>query len=93
MYRARLAPLNHQTRHLSPGRLATPGLARSSAGHRGDDRNAGMRILGRDGKLRAFDIGEATWQDVDTPQALAYAESIFNQRFYQMPSAEGFASV
>jgi 1L-myo-inositol 1-phosphate cytidylyltransferase len=52
-----------------------------------------MRILGRDGKLRAFDIGEATWQDVDTPQALAYAESIFNQRFYRMPSAEGFASV
>jgi 1L-myo-inositol 1-phosphate cytidylyltransferase len=41
----------------------------------------GMRILGREGKLRAFDIGEATWQDVDTPQALAYAESIFDQRF------------
>ena len=53
----------------------------------------GMRILGRDGKLRAFDIGEATWQDVDTPQALAYAETIFDQRFYQMPSEEGFASV
>jgi choline kinase len=53
----------------------------------------GMRILGRDGKLRAFDIGEAAWQDVDTPQALAYAESIFDQRFYQMPSEEGFASV
>jgi choline kinase len=53
----------------------------------------GMRILGRDGKLRAFDIGEATWQDVDTPQALAYAENIFDQRFYQMPSREGLASV
>jgi choline kinase len=53
----------------------------------------GMRILGRDGKLRAFDIGEATWQDVDTPQALAYAESVFDQRFYQMPSEQGFASV
>ena len=53
----------------------------------------GMRILGRDGKLRAFDIGEAAWQDVDTPQALAYAESIFDQRFCPMPSREGFASV
>ena len=53
----------------------------------------GMRILGRDGKLRAFDIGDSAWQDVDTPQALAYAESIFDQRFYQMPSEEGFASV
>jgi 1L-myo-inositol 1-phosphate cytidylyltransferase / CDP-L-myo-inositol myo-inositolphosphotransferase len=53
----------------------------------------GMRILGRDGKLRAFDIGQAAWQDVDTPQALAYAESIFDQRFYDMPSGEGFASV
>ena len=53
----------------------------------------GMRILGRGGKLRAFDIGQAAWQDVDTPQALAYAESIFDQRFYEMPSGEGFASV
>jgi choline kinase len=53
----------------------------------------GMRVLGRDGKLRAFDIGQAAWQDVDTPQALAYAESIFDQRFYEMPSGEGFASV
>ena len=53
----------------------------------------GMRILGRDGKLRAFDIGQAAWQDVDTPQALAYAESIFDQRFYEMPSEEGFVSV
>jgi choline kinase len=53
----------------------------------------GMRILGRDGKLRAFDIGEATWQDVDTPQALAYAESFFDQRFYPMLSVEDLASV
>ena len=43
--------------------------------------------------LGPFDIGQAAWQDVDTPQALAYAESIFDQRFYQMPSEEGFASV
>jgi choline kinase len=38
----------------------------------------GMRILGRGRRLRAFDIGDAFWQDVDTPEALTYAESIFN---------------
>ena len=53
----------------------------------------GMRVLGRAGNLRAFDIGEATWQDVDTPQALAYAESIFDQRFCGTPLVEGFTSV
>lgn len=41
----------------------------------------GMRVLGREGKLRAFDIGDAAWQDIDTPGALAYAESIFDQQF------------
>ena len=52
----------------------------------------GMRILGRDGRLRAFDIGDAAWQDVDTPEALAYAESIYDQYFCRMPFAgERFA--
>ena len=41
----------------------------------------GMRMLGREGRLRAFDIEDAAWQDVDTPEALAYAESIFDQQF------------
>lgn len=41
----------------------------------------GMRIFGRRGRLRAFDIGEASWQDVDTPEALAYAEGIFDSHF------------
>lgn len=41
----------------------------------------GMRILGRSGRLRAFDIGDAFWQDVDTPEALTYAESIFDHQF------------
>ena len=47
--------------------------------------SAGMRILGQNGKLLAFDIENAAWQDVDTPEALAYAESIFYQRFCRMP--------
>ena len=36
-------------------------------------------------KLRAFDIGDAMWQDVDTPDALAYAQQLFippNSRNY-----------
>src|SRR5271165_2355968 len=38
----------------------------------------GMRKLAQTGKFRAFDIGDAGWQDVDTPEALAYAETIFD---------------
>ncbi len=53
----------------------------------------GMRQLGRDRKLRAFDIGNAHWQDVDSPDALAHAESIFDRDFSENPFAEIFASV
>ncbi len=48
----------------------------------------GMRQLEREQKLRAFDIGDAHWQDVDTPEALAYAENIFDRDFYENPIAE-----
>ena len=41
----------------------------------------GMREFGRARKFRAFDIGDAHWQDVDTPEALAYAESMFTRNF------------
>lgn len=41
----------------------------------------GMRKLARDSKLRAFDIGDGHWQDVDSPQALAHAEKIFARDF------------
>jgi len=53
----------------------------------------GMRKLGRAGKLRAFDIGDAAWQDVDTPEALAYAEMVFDQYFRPTALTEGFANV
>jgi choline kinase len=52
----------------------------------------GMRRLGEAGKFRAFDIGDATWQDVDTPEALAYATTIFDHSFCTTPALE-YASV
>jgi 1L-myo-inositol 1-phosphate cytidylyltransferase len=35
----------------------------------------GMRILAENRKLRAFDIGAAIWQDVDTPEMLAHGSN------------------
>ncbi len=49
----------------------------------------GMRILAANCKLCAFDIGEALWQDVDTPEALAYGSDVFLQRLtpqHQVPA-------
>jgi 1L-myo-inositol 1-phosphate cytidylyltransferase len=37
----------------------------------------GMRRLAARQRFRAFDIGDAEWQDVDTPEALTYAEACF----------------
>lgn len=48
----------------------------------------GMRALGQKSKLRAFDIGDAWWQDVDTPEALAYTESIWDIQFCRQAAAE-----
>lgn len=42
----------------------------------------GMRLMAQDGKLRGFDIGDASWQDVDTPEALAHAELIFAEQYW-----------
>jgi len=51
----------------------------------------GMRELGEAGKFHAFDIGDASWQDVDTPEALAYAEDIFDQFVCTTPAREEFS--
>jgi choline kinase len=53
----------------------------------------GMRQLGREQKLRAFDIGDAHWHDVDSPEALAHAENIFDREFCDNPIAERLVSV
>ena len=42
----------------------------------------GMRLMAQAGGLRAFDIGDASWQDVDTPEALAHAELIFSDHYW-----------
>lgn len=48
----------------------------------------GMRNLAHDWKLRAFDIGDGHWQDVDSPEALAHAEKIFDYEFAGNPAVE-----
>jgi 1L-myo-inositol 1-phosphate cytidylyltransferase len=41
----------------------------------------GMRNLAQQRKLRAFNIGDGHWQDVDSPQALEHVEEIFDRDF------------
>ena len=53
----------------------------------------GMRQLAQERNLRAFEIGEANWQDVDTPEALAYANSIYDGFFGREPIGERLANV
>jgi 1L-myo-inositol 1-phosphate cytidylyltransferase len=53
----------------------------------------GMRRLAQECKLKAFDVGDGHWQDVDTPEAFAYTESIFERDFLESPVLQRFASV
>jgi choline kinase len=53
----------------------------------------GMLNLARERKLRAFEIGGAHWQDLDTPEALAHAESVFDLDFFPEPVGESLAHV
>jgi choline kinase len=52
----------------------------------------GMRRLAQDWKLRAFDIGDGHWQDVDSPQALAHAENTFDRDFCENAAVESFVN-
>jgi len=36
--------------------------------------NDGVRLMAADNRVRALDIGDAWWQDVDTPDMLRHAE-------------------
>jgi choline kinase len=53
----------------------------------------GMRQLAAERRLRALEIGEAHWQDVDTPEALAHAEGVFGGYFHHEQNVEGVALV
>ena len=53
----------------------------------------GMRQLARERRLRALEIGEAHWEDVDTPESLIHAEGVFGGYFRHAPMAESLASV
>jgi 1L-myo-inositol 1-phosphate cytidylyltransferase len=46
----------------------------------------GVRLMAAAGKVRAIDIGEAWWQDVDTPQMLKHAEKMIEQSKLQVPA-------
>ena len=39
----------------------------------------GVRLMASDGNVRAVDVGDAWWQDVDTPEMYAHAEEHFRQ--------------
>lgn len=45
----------------------------------------GMRRLGALGRFGYVDIGEALWQDVDTPECLAYAERLLAAQALRFP--------
>jgi 1L-myo-inositol 1-phosphate cytidylyltransferase len=53
----------------------------------------GMRQLAQERKLKAFEVGDGRWQDVDTPEAFAYTESIFERDFLESPILQRFVHV
>ena len=46
----------------------------------------GIRSMSRCRKVRTFDIGDAIWQDVDTPEALAHAQVVFGELYGPAPT-------
>jgi 1L-myo-inositol 1-phosphate cytidylyltransferase len=53
----------------------------------------GMRQLIAERRMRALEIGGGQWQDLDTPEALAYAEGMFGGYSYQESILENVARV
>ena len=57
-------------------------LERAKSGSRRSDCSLadGVRLMAGDDRVRAIDIGNAWWQDVDTPEMLKYAERQMSER-------------
>jgi len=57
-------------------------LERAKSGSCGSDCSLadGIRMMIGDNRVRAIDIGDAWWQDVDTPRMLQYAERQMSER-------------
>jgi 1L-myo-inositol 1-phosphate cytidylyltransferase len=57
-------------------------LERAKSGSRQSDCSLAdaVQLMAGDKKVRAIDIGDAWWQDVDTPQMLEYAERQMSER-------------
>src|ERR1700741_262403 len=53
----------------------------------------GMRQIANEPRLRPLEIGDAQWQDVDTPEALAYAEVVFDGYLHHEQMVESVAHV
>jgi CDP-L-myo-inositol myo-inositolphosphotransferase len=53
--------------------------------------SGGMRFLTRTGKLRAVDLNDRFWIDVDTPGALKHAHNLLIRRLVK-PDEDGFVS-
>lgn len=50
----------------------------------------GLRLMAQNGTFKGFNIGDAQWQDVDTPAALDYAQHIITPQFqnpFRIPGA------
>jgi 1L-myo-inositol 1-phosphate cytidylyltransferase len=54
--------------------------AKSAAGRNDCSLSDGIRLMARDDKVQAIDIGKSWWQDVDTPQMLRHAEEQMSRR-------------
>jgi len=57
-------------------------LERAKSGNRRSDCSLAdaVQLMAGDNNVRAIDIGDAWWQDVDTPQMLKYAERQMSER-------------
>ena len=53
----------------------------------------GMRQMARERKFRAFDIGDGWWQDIDSPEALAYARGLVETDWFILSREERLSSV